>query len=194
MEEEFVLVGGLNMNIQDYIFDEYILCPICKEKFTMLSPAHLKYKHGYEGLRGFKLKHRIPFNVPIVAHHTLKQMRENGKKRSEWFWEHVSPKGIQITKEHYLVPKESRQHAGRIRKGKSWHPSFIQQMREEGWLDLHTAANKLGIAYNYVRKCATDRRLQTVLNKGIRFTTEEWVEETRVLLQKNREKYRPDLL
>lgn len=182
------------MNIQDYIFDEYIICPICMEKFTMLSTSHLKFKHNYKGLRDFKLQHGIPFNVPIVANQTLKQMKENGKKRSEWFRTHVSPKGIQITKKQYLVPKESRQHTGRLRRGKSWYPAFIEQMREEGWLDLHTAAKQLGISYNYMRKCATDKRLQTVMNKGIRFTTEEWMEDTRKILQENREKYRPDLL
>lgn len=160
----------------------------------MLSPAHLKFKHGYNGLRDFKLQHGIPFNVPIVAHQLLKQMKKNGKKRSEWFREHVSPKGVKLSKERDLVPKESRKHTGRVSKGKTWIVGFIQQMGKEGWLDLHTAAQRLGIAYNYARKCATDKRLQTVMKKGIRFTTEEWVEDTRILLQRNREKYRPDLL
>lgn len=182
------------MNIQEYIFDEYVICPICKEKLKMLSPSHLRYKHGYQGMKDFKLQFNIPFNMPIVCHQTLNQMREQGKKRSGWFRKNVLPKGVQISKQHDLVPKESRRHAGRVRRGKSWINEFVNEMREEGWLDLHTAAKQLGIAYNYARKCATDGRLQTINRKGIRFTTEEWVEETRNLLQQNREKYRPDLL
>ncbi|MDQ0418970.1 hypothetical protein J2Z48_003194 [Croceifilum oryzae] len=175
------------MNIQEYIFEDYVICPICNEKLAFLSGSHLKYKHGYEGMREFKIEYGIPFGLAIVSHATREKMRKQGKKRSEWFKKEVMPIGLRMAKDKELiVPKESREHMGRARRGKTWRPEFIRQQRQEGWIDLRDAANKLGLAYNYARKCATDGRLQTVTKKGIRFTTEEWVEEWRAVLEKNR--------
>ncbi|MDQ0418966.1 hypothetical protein J2Z48_003190 [Croceifilum oryzae] len=48
------------MNIQEYILEDYVICPICEEKLKSLSSQHLHYKHGYEDLREFKIQHRIP--------------------------------------------------------------------------------------------------------------------------------------
>lgn len=181
------------MNIEEYIFDEYIICPICGEKKQILT-HHLKHKHGYINQREFKLENGIPFGFPLVCRNLLAKMRENGKRRSEWFKENVSPKGVEITRKKDIVPKESRKHVSRMRKGITWIKPFVDEMRKEGWIDLHDASELIGFSYNYMRKCATDKRLQTVMMKGIRFTTKEWVEDTRKLLQENREKYRPDLL
>ncbi|SDX93221.1 hypothetical protein [Thermoactinomyces sp. DSM 45892] len=175
------------MNIQDYIFEQYVTCPICKENLLSLSGSHLHYKHGYEGIREFKIEYNIPFNLPIVSHETRRKMRRHGQKRSEWFKKEVMPVGLLMAKDKkVIVPKEAREHMGRARRGQSWIPEFVQQMKEEGWLDLYDASKKLGLAYNYARKCATDGRLQTVMKKSLRFTTEEWVEEWRVLLERNR--------
>lgn len=115
-------------------------------------------------------------------------MQEKGLRRAKWFRENVVPIGVEQSRKGHLVPKELRVHSGLLRRGKSWILGHISEMKNNGWLDLYDAAERLGIAYNYARKCATDGRLQTVNSKGIRFTKPEWVEDTRALLQENREK------
>ncbi len=106
-------------------------------------------------------------------------MQKHGKRRSEWFRENVMPIGIEQARKGDLVPKELRKHSGTIRRGKSWIPGHISEMKSRGWLDLHEAADLLGIAYNYARKCASDGRIKTITEKGIRFLQAEWVEEAR---------------
>ena len=95
-------------------------------------------------------------------------MQKHGKRRSKWFRENVMPIGIEQSQKGDLVPKEIRKHSGVLRRGKSWIPSHISEMKRKGWLDLHEAAELLGIAYNYARKCASDGRIKTITYKGIR--------------------------
>jgi hypothetical protein len=182
------------MNIDDIIFDSYVICPLCKKKMKSINSAHLKYKHDYSNLKEFKIEFAIPMGVALVARDVRATMQKHGKRRSKWFKENVMPIGIEYAKTYYdLVPKEIRKHSGVIRRGRSWIPNYISEMKKQGWLDLHDAAITLGVSYNYARKCATDGRLKSSMSKGIRFTKPEWVKETSVLLQANREKYRPDL-
>lgn len=181
------------MNLDDIVFDNYVICPLCKNKMRSLSGSHLQHKHGLS-YKEFKFEFGIPMGVALVARDLRATMQKHGRRRSEWFKENVMPIGIEQSQKGDLVPKESRKHSGSLRRGKSWIPGHISEMKSEGWLDLHDAAELLGIAYNYARKCATDGRLKTVNQKGIRFTTLELVEDARNLLQKNRERFRPDLL
>jgi len=182
------------MNVEEIVFDNYVKCPLCKEKLKSLSGTHLQQKHGYTNIKEFKLEFGIPMSTALIAHDVRKVMQQKGKRRRKWFKENVMPIGIEQSRKGDLVPKELRKHSGALRKGKSWIPIHVSEMKSKGWLDLHEAASLLGIAYNYARKCATDGRLKTKTSKGVRFTKVEWVEEAKKLLQVNREKYRPDLL
>lgn len=175
------------MNIDEIVFDTYVICPLCQAKMKTLSGAHLIYKHGYSGLKEFRLKFGLPMCVPLIAGSTKRAMQKHGKSRAKWFKKNVMPIGIEMAKHENLVSKEVRVHSGLLRRGQSWIPAHVTEMSKEGWIDLHTAAESLGIAYNYARKCATDGRLKTIKSKGVRFTKEEWIEDTRKLLKENRE-------
>lgn len=177
------------MDISEIVFDTYVICPFCKKKMKSLSGTHLQRIHGFKDIYEFKLEYGIPMGKSLVAHEVLVVMRQNGQRRAKWFRENVMPIGIEQAKKADLVPKELRIHSGLLRRGQSWILGHISEMKNNGWLDLHDAAQALEIAYNYARKCATDGRLKTINSKGIRFTKPEWVEETKKLLQENRIKY-----
>jgi hypothetical protein len=177
------------MDISEIVFDEYIICPLCKKEMKSLSGTHLQRIHGFTGVHEFKLEYGIPMNAALIAHNIRAVMQKHGQRRVKWFRENVMPIGVELSKKGDLVPKELRKHSGIIRRGQSWIPGHISEMRSNGWLDLHDAAQALGIAYNYARKCATDGRLRVIISKGIRFTNPEWVEEARQLLKENRIKY-----
>ncbi|MDP4145943.1 MAG: hypothetical protein Q8936_15890 [Bacillota bacterium] len=181
------------MNIEEIVFDNYVICPLCKERMKSLSGAHLKYKHGYSGLKEFKIEFGIPMHKALVSNNVRNEMINKGKSRANWFRENVMKKGIEYTKSTYskkmdVVPKEIRIHAGKLRKGQpnEWTKKHISDMAQKGWLDLHIAAEIIGISYNYTRKCASDGRLQVIIEKGIRFTKKEWIDEAIKLLEKNR--------
>jgi len=137
----------------------------------------------------FKLEYGIPMNAALIAHNVRAVMQKHGQRRAKWFRENVMPIGVVMSKKEDLCPKELRKHSGLIRRGQSWIPWHVSEMLNNGWLDLSDAAQALGIAYNYARKCATDGRLRVIVSKGIRFTKPEWVKETSRLLTENRIKY-----
>lgn len=166
---------------------DYIECPICKKRLKSLNTTHLR-KHGFESVREFKIAYDIPLSKGLVAPNTRKKMQKHGLKRRDWFKENVTIKGVEYIREgNNPVSQESRNHAGRLRRNQTWITSFVDSMKKQGWLDLHDVSEKLGIAYNYARKIATDKRLKTETFKGIRFSRPEWVEEARILLAENRE-------
>lgn len=178
------------MDVSEIVFDTYVICPICKKVMRTLAGTHLKRIHGFRDMKEFKLAFGIPMHEGLVARDLWADMQQRGLKRAQWFRENAVPIGVEMAKEkHDLVPKEFRVHSGLIRRGKSWILEYTKEMKSIGWLDLHDAADHLGIAYNYARKCATDGRLQIIVSKGIRFTKQEWVEDARKLLQGNREKH-----
>lgn len=181
------------MDVNQIVFEKYVICPLCKKKMKSLTGSHLQHKHGYS-YKEFKIEFGIPMGTALVARDLRATMQKHGKRRSKWFRENVMPIGIEQAKKGDLVPKEIRKHSGGLRRGKSWIPSYTSEMKRKGWLDLHEAAELLGISYNYARKCATDGRIETVTYKGIRFTKLEWVDDAKKLLRENRKKYRPDLL
>lgn len=178
------------MNIDELVFDTYVICPFCKAEMKTLSGSHLIYKHGFKSMKDFKLEFGLPMTVPLISHQTRERMREKGKRRSDWFKENVMPIGIEFTKKHGdLVPDDIRKNSGKLRRNKSWYPELIEEMKGKGLIDLHEAASILDISYNYTRKCATDGRLKVEAHKGVRFTKAEWIEDTRKLLEENRIKY-----
>lgn len=183
------------MNISDIVFDTYVICPLCKRKMRTLSGSHLMHKHGFSSMVEFKIEYGIPMSTALIARDIKETMHKHGKRRAKWFKENVMPKGIEQSKTTIgdMVPKEIRMHSGRLRRGQSWIPEYISEMKQQGWLDLRDAAKSLNIAYNYARKCATDGRLKVIHSKGLRFTKPEWVEDTRKLLQENRKKWRRGL-
>lgn len=181
------------MNVDDIIFDNYVICPLCKIKMKAISGAHLIYKHGYTGMKQFKLEYGIPMHVALIAKNIRTVMVRKGKLRSDWFKKNVMIKGIEYARDSSdkkidMVPKEIRVHAGNQRKGQpqEWLIKHTAEMKEKGWLDLHEAAVLLGVSYNYTRKCATDGRLKVIFDKGIRFTKIEWINDSIKLLQENR--------
>ena len=183
------------MNVDDIVFEDYIICPICKKQMGSLSPAHLIYKHGYTGMKQFKIEYGIPMCAPLVAKIVRAVMVKKGKMRSKWFRENVMMKGVEYARTFAnnkidMVPKEVRAHVSKLRKGQpqDWLVTHISEMEQKGWLDLHKASELLGVSYNYTRKCATDGRLKVILEKSIRFTTIEWIDEAKKLLQENRKK------
>ena len=181
------------MDVKEIIFSTYVICPLCNKKMKALHTNHLKHKHGCT-LKEFKMEFEIPMGIAMIADDTKAVMQQKGRHRAEWFRENVMPIGIELSKKSDLVPKDIRRHAGIVSRGKSWMGSHVSEMRSKGWLDLHDAAKLSGYSYNYIRKCASDGRLKTIVEKGIRFTKPEWVEISENLLQENRMKYRPDLL
>lgn len=181
------------MKVDDIVFDDYVICPFCKEKMKALSGAHLIHKHGYSGIKEFKLEYGIPLHTALVSKNTRIAMCKKGKFRTDWFKKNVMIKGIEFVKNSYdkkidYVPKESRIHAGKQRKGKTqdWVIKLVADMKQKGWMDLHEAAVQLGVSYNYTRKCATDGRLKVIHEKSIRFTKIEWINDTIKLLRENR--------
>ena len=177
------------MHVSEIVFDTYVICPLCQRKMTSLSGTHLQQKHGFTNMRDFKLEYGILMGTALVAHSLRAVMQKHGRRRAPWFRKNVMPVGVEMAKKCDLVPEESRRHSGLLRRGRSWIPEHISAMRSDGWLDLHVAAQILGVTYNYARKCATDGRLRIMHEKGIRFTKPEWVEDTRKLLHENRVKY-----
>ncbi|SDY22009.1 hypothetical protein [Thermoactinomyces sp. DSM 45892] len=132
------------MDIEKYIFEDYIICPICKAKKRALTWMHLGM-HGYESVREFKIKNNIPLGVALLSHETQRNSRNRAMKNAEWFKEEVVPKGIQLAKElRAPLPKESLEHARRMKKGKSWTRAYKEQMKEEGWISLSDAVSGLG--------------------------------------------------
>ncbi len=181
------------LDLNEIIYDTYVVCPLCNKEFKAISGGHLQLKHNMT-MQEFKLNNGIPMGVALIAKDSLQVMKNNGNKRSEWFKKNVMPIGIDMSKKEDLVPKNIRVHSGKIRKGKSWITTFNEELEAKKLINLHKASELLNISYNYSRKCATDGRLKVIMIKGIRFTTKEWIEDARKLLQKNRETYRPDLL
>jgi hypothetical protein len=177
------------VNISDIVFDTFVICPLCGKKMKSITSSHLQHKHGYNDLQEFKIEYGIPMKIPLVANEVVAMMRKHGQRRSQWFRKNVMPIGIEQSRKNDLVPKKLRKHSAAIRKGKSWIPQHKENMRSEGWLDIHESARLLNISYNYARKCATDGRLKTVNIKGIRFSRHEWVAQTELLLIDNRIKY-----
>ena len=100
------------------------------------------------GIKEFKLEFGIPMGVSLIAGDVRAAMQKHGKRRSQWFKENAMPLGIKQSQQGDLVPKELRKHSGLVRRGMSWMPSHISEMKSRGWLDLHDAAELLGIAYN----------------------------------------------
>lgn len=181
------------MNVDDIVFDDYVICPLCKEIMKSISGAHLIHKHGYSGIKEFKIEYGIPMHVTLIAKKIRAEMVKKGKLRSDWFKENVMMKGVEYARNSFdkkidTVPKEIRVHAGKLRRGQpqEWIVKHIAEMEQKGWLDLHKAAELLGVSYNYTRKCATDGRLKVISEKGIRFTTVEWINDCIKLLQENR--------
>lgn len=178
------------MNIDEIVFDTYVICPLCHKEYICISGVHLKFKHGYKKIQDFKIEYGIPMHVALIARNTREVMRKKGKLRSAWFKENVMPIGIEMSKTMGdLVPKEIRKHSGLQIRGRSWQPSLVKEMVEKGFVDIHEAATILGISYNYARKCATDGRIMTLMYKSVRFTKLEWIEDARKLLVENRIKY-----
>lgn len=181
------------MNVDDIVFNDYVICPLCKNRLRAISGSQLIHKHGYSWMKEFKLEFGIPMQVALISKNTRAIMCKKGNLRSDWFKENVMIKGIEYARNSYdkkidLVPKEIRVHAGMQRKGEpqDWLIKHIAEMKQKGWLDLHKATVLLGVSYNYTRKCATDGRLKIILEKGIRFTKVEWINDTIKLLQENR--------
>ena len=170
------------MNIDEIVFDTYVICPLCKKEYKSISGDHLKFKHGYKKIQDFKFEYGIPMHVALIARNSREVMRKKAKLRSAWFKEYVMPIGIEMSKTMGdLCPKEIRE--------RSWQPALVKEMVEKGFVDIHEAATMLGISYNYALRCASDGRIMTLMYKSIRFTKLEWIENARKLLIENRIKY-----
>ena len=186
------------LNLSDYIFDDHIICPICNKSFRSLNIKHLRM-HGYDHYDQFRKDYDLPMTLAFVCADTLQTMRDNAltetrKKR----WQKVSKIGHEMAAKQKVAPivsRESRLQGWRSRgNDRTWVPDFVQEMTNNGWLDLHKAAEIMGISYNYARKISSDGRLRTEYHKNIRFTKPEWIDSSLQLLEENRRKHRPDLL
>ncbi|MFC4767394.1 MucR family transcriptional regulator [Effusibacillus consociatus] len=60
----------------EIIFDTYVICPLCKVKLDSLTSSHLQHKHGYSGLKEYKMEFGIPMGVPLVAHKIRANMQK----------------------------------------------------------------------------------------------------------------------
>jgi hypothetical protein len=123
------------MDINEIIFDNYVICPICHRQLKTINGTHLKRYHEIPDVYSFKIEFGIPMHVALTAKNVRSVMVKNGKKRSSWFRENVMPIGIEYSKKGGdLVPKELREFGGQMRRGKSWVPGLLADMKSKGWL------------------------------------------------------------
>ncbi|MDQ0417593.1 hypothetical protein J2Z48_001766 [Croceifilum oryzae] len=53
-------------------------------------------------------------------------------------------------------------------------------------MDLVDAARRTGLSYSHIQRCAGDGKLRTITKRRLRFTTEEWVDTWKTLLEESK--------